>query len=302
MKYLFIVNGRADKADMRADLEAQLSTLASAPEYEIYATRCSGDAASHVRECCKADPSAEICFVACGGDGTIGEVASGLASAREADPGLSGKSMAIFAMGSGNDFIKYYPDKDWRNVEALFAAKPQAIDIMKVNDRYSINVTNFGFDSVVGSTGSKLAAKGWKNPYRWGIVAAILKGRFNRISVVADGEKLGGKRMLLCTLANNHYVGGEFFCAPKARNDDGLIDVCLIRTMPLLSFLKILPVYTAGQHLDNPKFASKIEYRQARKVVVTAPKTIELCLDGEMMPGNRFDVSILPDAVTLMIP
>ena len=108
--------------------------------------------------------------------------------------------------------------------------------------------------------------------------------------------------MLLCTLANNHYVGGEFFCAPKALNDDGLIDVCLIRTMPLLSFLKILPVYTAGQHLDNPKFASKIVYRRARKVVVTAPDTIALCLDGEMMPGVRFDIEILPGAVTLMIP
>lgn len=70
---------------------------------------------------------------------------------------------------------------------------------MKVgDDRYSINVCNFGFDSVVASTANKLSRKGNKNPYRWGIVKAIFCGRFNRIQVKADGEELNpGKRMLL---------------------------------------------------------------------------------------------------------
>lgn len=299
MKYLFIVNGREDKAGARADLEAQIKALDKAPEYEIYPTKCGGDAGCYVEACCKKYPDAEICFVACGGDGTIGEVASALARA-QADPAV--KSMAVIAMGTGNDFIKYYPGRDFRSVKALMEAKPSRIDIMKINDRYSINVTNFGFDSVVGSVGSRLASKGVPSPYRFGIVAAILAGRFNRIDVEVDGEKIGGRRMLLCTLANCHYVGGEFFCAPRAKNDDGLIDVCYLKTMPLFGFLKILPVYTAGKHLDDPAFASKIIYRQARRVTVTAPKPIQLCLDGEMYAGTRFDVSIIPSAITIYIP
>lgn len=302
MKYIFIVNGREDKSSIRQGVEAQLAALSNVPDHSIYATRGSGDAQNHVKEYSIANPQEEVCFVACGGDGTIGEVASGLAAAAESTPGISGKCMAVLAMGTGNDFVKYYPGKDFNSVSALLSATPSQIDIMKINDRYSVNVTNFGFDSVVGSTANKMAAKGVKNPYRIGIVTAILKGRFNRIDVEADGEKLGGDKMLLCTLANCHYVGGEFFCAPRAKNDDGLIDVCYIKTMSLFSFLKLLPVYTAGKHLDDPKFASRIIYRQAKKVVVTAPSTIELCLDGEMLPGTRFEVSILPKAVTLMIP
>lgn len=302
MKYLFIVNGREDKVSARKDLKAQLDALEQAPEYEIYPTKSSGDACSYVEGCCKQLPDAELCFVACGGDGTICEVASGLARASQANPALTGKSMAVIAMGTGNDFIKYYPGRDFKSVKALLEAKASKIDIMKVNDRYSINVTNFGFDSVVGSTGSYLASKGVPSPYRFGIVAAILAGRFNRIDVEVDGEKIGGRRMLLCTLANCHYVGGEFFCAPRAKNDDGLIDVCYLKTMPLFGFLKILPVYTAGKHLDDPAFASKIIYRQAHKVTVSAPKPIQLCLDGEMYGGTRFDISIIPSAITIYIP
>lgn len=302
MNYIFIVNGREDKSSIREEVERQLESLSEKPDYQIYATRSSGDAASFVRSWCEEHPDDGACFVACGGDGTLCEVASGYMSASQSGISVAGKSVAVLALGTGNDFVKYYPGRDFTSVKALLEAEAHQIDIIKVNDHYSINVTNFGFDSVVGSTANKLAAKGWKNPYRFGIVTAILKGRFNRISVEADGEKLGGRKMLLCTLANCHYVGGEFFCAPKAGNDDGLIDVCYLRTMTLLEFLKILPVYTAGQHLDNEKFSKKIEYRQAKSVVVTAPKTVELCLDGEMLAGTRFDVSIVPLAVTLMVP
>lgn len=118
----------------------------------------------------------------------------------------------------------------------------------------------------------------------------------------ADGEQLNAGKLLLCTLANNRYVGGEFFCAPKAFNNDGLIDVCLLKTMPLVGFLQILPVYTAGQHLDNPKFAKKVVYRQARRIEISAPKRIELCLDGEMLAGQNFTAEILDKAVGMIVP
>lgn len=294
MHYIFIVNGREDKAALREEIAQQIAALPDAISHEIYATTGPGDATRFVREYAS-NTDEMTCFVACGGDGTIGEVASGLV-------GATGKCFAVLAFGTGNDFVKYYPGRDFCSVADLVAGTPTTIDILKVNDRYSVNVTNFGFDSIVGSVGGKLAAKGVKNPYRLGIVAAILAGRFNRISVSADGEKLGGRKLLLCTLANCHYVGGEFFCAPKAQNDDGLIDVCLLRAMTLAGFLSILPVYTAGQHLDNPKFADKVIYRQARHIDISAPKTIQLCLDGEMYAGQEFAVDILPKAVTLIVP
>ena len=295
MHYCFIANGREDKLHVANEIKAEIEALKEKPDYELYLTKAPGDATRFVKEIVKARKDEEICFVACGGDGSIKEVASGIVKAKD-------KYLAVLAKGTGNDFIKYYPGKNFTSVEALLAGKPEKIDILKIGNQYSINVTNFGFDSVVGSTANKMAAKGKKDPYRIGIVTAILKGRFNNIVVKADGEQLNKKKMLLCTLANCNFVGGEFKCAPKAKNNDGLIDVCLLKTMSLFRFLKILPVYTAGNHLDDPKFAKDIVYRQAKTVEIDAPKEIELCLDGEMLPGTHFEVSILPRAVQIIIP
>ena len=218
--------------------------------------------------------------------------------------GSRNKHLAVLAYGSGNDFIKYYEGKDFRSVADLVKGTAHKIDILKVgNDHYSINVCNFGFDSVVASTANKLSRRGNKNPYRWGIVKAIFCGRFNSIQVKADGELLNeGKRMLLCTLGNNNHVGGEFFCSPRAKNDDGLMEVGYCKTTTLAGFLGLLPIYTTGNHLDDPKASKHFVYRQAKTVDVHSDKQIELCLDGEMLAGKDFHIEVIPQAISFIIP
>lgn len=295
MKYIFISNGREDKAAMKNEIEGQIKALESPIDYEFYLTKSQGDATSFIKGYCLSHVEEETCFVACGGDGTINEVVSGIV-------GASKKYFGVIALGTGNDFVKYYKGKDFKSVKALVEGTASPIDILKVNDRYSVNVCNFGFDSIVGSTGAKLSTRGWKNPYRWGIVDAIIRGRFNRIKVSVDGEPLNKNVLLLCTIANCHYVGGEFFCAPRAKNNDGLADVCLIKCMTLFQFLGILPVYTAGKHLDDPKQSKKCIYRQGKHIEFHSTKVIEACLDGEMLPGTDFIVDVIPGALNFVIP
>ena len=297
MHYCFIVNNEPGKAGNAEKIRTDIDKLPEPIDFEIYLTTAQKTAIDHVRDYCKANPDQETCFVACGGDGTINEVATGMVGAKN-------KHLAVLAYGSGNDFIKYYPGKDFLSVADLVKGTAHKIDILKVGqDHYSINVCNFGFDSVVASTANKLSRKGNKNPYRWGIVKAIFCGRFNSIQVKADGELLNdGKRMLLCTLGNNNHVGGEFFCSPRAKNDDGLIEVCYSKTTTLVGFLGMLKVYTLGNHLDDPKISKHFIYRQSKTVDVHSDKQIELCLDGEMLPGNDFHIEILPGAISFIIP
>jgi YegS/Rv2252/BmrU family lipid kinase len=297
MHYCFIINAEPSKAGNAQKIEADIKKLEKPLDFEIYTTTAERSATQFVKEYCAQYPDQETCFVACGGDGTINEVATGMVGADK-------KHLAVLAYGSGNDFIKYYEGKDFLSVEQLVKGTPHKLDIIQVNaDRYSINVCNFGFDSVVASTANKLSRKGNKNPYRWGIVKAIFCGRFNRIQVKADGEELNpGKRMLLCTLGNNNHVGGEFFCSPRAKNDDGLIEVGYCKTTTLAGFLGLLPIYTAGKHLDDPKASKHFIYRQSKTVDVHSDKQIELCLDGEMLPGNDFHIEIIPGAISFIIP
>jgi diacylglycerol kinase family enzyme len=298
MHYCFIINAEPSKTGNADKIQDDINNLSTPIDYEIYRTTAEKTATAFVKEYCAGQPDKETCFVACGGDGTINEVATGIMV------GAANKHLAVLAYGNGNDFIKYYEGKDFRSVKDLVNGTPHKIDILKVNDdRYSINVCNFGFDSVVASTANRLSRKGWSNPYRWGIVKAIFCGRFNRIQVKADGEELNpGKRMLLCTLGNNNHVGGEFLCSPRAKNDDGLIEVGYCKTATLVGFLGLLKLYTIGTHLDDPKASQKFIYRQSKSVDVHSDKQIELCLDGEMLPGNDFHIEIIPSAISFIIP
>ncbi|MCQ2057388.1 MAG: hypothetical protein MJY75_04175 [Bacteroidaceae bacterium] len=299
MKYCFIINNGPGKTSNAPKIIDAISALDTPIEHRIFKTTAVRTATEFVAAECRSHPEQEICFVACGGDGTINEVATGMMKG-----GPRNKHLAVLSYGSGNDFIKYYPGLDFRSIRSLVNGTAHSIDIMKVNGcAYSINVCNFGFDATVCATANRLTRKGWHNVYRWGVAYAIFCARFNRIDVTADGEPLNrGRRMLLCTLGNNNYVGGEFRCSPRACNDDGLIEVGHVRSISLLNFLRLIKDYRNGTHLDNPATAGYFTYRRARKVEIHSHKPTELCLDGEMLPGQDFTVEIVPGAISFIIP
>ena len=300
MYYIFIIG----RSDMNSDtttvdkrIEEARSTLKEyGYESECYWIKGIGDGTRKVRIYSDLHPNEKVCFVACGGDRTIGEVASGLV-------GFQNKSMAIIKLGdTGNDFVKCFPGKDFQSAEALLKGQVKEVDIIKINDSYALNVCDFGFDSVAGSIANEMLESGHSNAYEKGIFSAILTARFNKIEVIADGEKLGSRRMLLCAVCNGQYLGGGFHSAPRALLDDGLMDICYIRPLTLLGFLRLMPIYKRGEHLDHPYFKRMIIYRQAKHVEVSSEKMIELCIDGEMLPGTKFSIDILPKAIKLVIP
>ena len=300
MKYIFLIgrkNMNADVSLLTKQIDAMRPVIEERGDTcEIYWIKGIGDGTRMVRIYCDLHPNERVCFVACGGDRTMGEVASGLV-------GFQHKSMAIFTLGdTGNDFVKCFPDKNFQSVEALLNGHEKEVDMLKINDSYSLNVCDFGFDSVAGSFANEMLEAGKGKAYEWGIVVAVLTARFNKIKVVADGEKLGRRRMLLCAICNGQYLGSGFHCAPHAVMDDALMDVCFIKPLTLLGFLRLMPIYRKGEHLEHPHFGKKIIYRQVKHVEVTSNKMIELCIDGEMLPGTKFSIDILPKAISLVLP
>ena len=108
MKYIFVCNKNAGQRQATSLIRDQIQKLSNKIEYELYETKAPLDATRFVTEYCDAHKDEETCFVACGGDGTINEVASGIVNKKN-------KSIAPFACGSGNDLIKYYKGKDFLN-------------------------------------------------------------------------------------------------------------------------------------------------------------------------------------------
>lgn len=296
MLYIFVVNGRADKKGIiDAELERQL--IGTSFKYDIYHTTGVGDGIRYVRIYCDLHPDDEVCFVACGGSGTVNEVASGIV-------GFRNKSMAIMAYEGTNDFIKYFPDRNFQSLADILNGETVKVDIIRVNDNYALNVINLGFDAMVAYQANRLIENGveQKAAYKKSVLRSILGNRVNHIKVVADGKALNRRTMLLCTMANGRWCGGQFMCAPRAVVDDGLIDVCLFKTCSLISFLMLLGPYEKGEHLDNKFCRRRLRYCRARHLRLLSRNLIYICMDGEITASTEFDIDILPKAITLVLP
>ena len=306
MKHLIVMNGNAGSSS--AVNEELVNEAFKGLDFEIYKTTGPRSAIPFLKEYLKKAKDT-VRVYACGGDGTVHEVVNGVIGAKNVE-------VAIFASGTGNDFVKIYGGAEkFRDFKKLIEAKASPVDVSEImgeglkEPMYSINVINFGFDAIVGAMGNyykehglpEKAKKKGMDPYDYALKNDAMKhGRFNDIEVFADGEKLNEKQMLLATLAQGQYVGGKFRCAPKSINNDGLIDVCVLKTMTFLGLGMIIGTYEKGKHLDKPR--KKIVYRRAKEIKMVSPADFDVCVDGEMIKGNNFTVKVLPGAVNLVIP
>ena len=306
MKHLIVVNGSA--GGFAQELKEKINEAFKGLEFEVYETTGPKSVIPFLKEYLKKNAKDTVRVYACGGDGTVHEVVNGCIGAKNAE-------VAIYACGTGNDFVKYYGGKDnFQDFAKLINAKASPIDVSEIQGQgmkepmYSVNVINFGFDAIVGAMGNYYKEHGLPegtkegtNPYDYALKHDAMKhGRFNDIEVYADGEKLNEKQILLATLAQGQYVGGQFKCAPKSVNNDGLIDVCVLKTMTFLGLGMIIGTYTKGKHLDKPR--KKIVYRQAKEIKMESPADFDVCVDGEMIKGNHFTVKVIPGAINLAIP
>jgi len=297
MKHIFLYNPAAGQGAARSLLEA---TIAQHEDCEFYVTRGPRDATAYIERRIAAAPVEKLCFVACGGDGTINEVASGVA-------GHENGCFTVYPCGSGNDFVKIFggPAR-FLDLDALLAAEPAPIDILKVDDRWCINVFSFGFDTGVLKTMNRVKRKpfmGGKKAYYVGIVDALMKSMKTGCTITVDGEPFFAGDILLCTFANAQYVGGSFRCAPRAEIDDGLIEVCLVKPISRLSFVKLIGSYTAGTHLEDPRMKDIVRYTRAKKLTVeSAAGLLPVSLDGEVIERKRFTVEIVPAGVNFALP
>lgn len=299
MKHIFIINPAAGKDNSFDNIKQRLEQKKPEVDYELYETQAPGDATAYIRAYCEANLE-PVRFYACGGDGTLNEVVNGVV-------GFEHASMGCYPCGSGNDFVKYYGGKKvfW-DIDELLSAPEEYIDLMRVGNKYAINATHFGFDTSVAETMMKVRRKkivGGSNAYTTGIVVSLFKAMKNDCKVTVNGELLNpAGKILLCTITNSQYVGGAFRCAPRAINNDGLLEVCLVKPISYLTFASLINVYTQGKHLEDPRFKKFIEYRRGTKIEVEAPEGFSYSFDGEIVRQNRFTVEVVRQAIRFAVP
>lgn len=299
MKHIFIVNTIAGEHSCLDEVMKAIANESEVIDYEVFTPNSAKDNISQIKSYLEAHPDEEVRFYACGGDGTINKVASGIY-------GYPNASMTVLAYGSGNDYIKYFADlQTFRDVEKVMHGTEKRVDIMQTNDRYALNATHFGLDSKVAKTMNivrRYPIIGGKMCYPIAVFWAFLTGMRTKCTVYADGEKLNDGKICLCTIANGRYVGGSYKCAPRSSNEDGLLEVCLIKPISRFKFMQLKKSYTVGKHLDDPKFKDIIVYRRAKQVVIEATKGFCVSIDGEILHGEKIVVENNQQAIRFVVP
>ena len=301
MRHIFILNPMAGDGTHIDELRRKVDSL---PNAELYETRERHDATAYVSSLCE-DTQEELRFYACGGDGTVKEVAEGIV-------GHAHASMSVYPIGSGNDFVKYFGGADaFLELNGVMQAENMETDIIHVttaegDDTYSLNVCNFGFEAYVAEAMGHLRRTpviGGKNAYTTGILAGLVTAMKTKGEIYADGELLNPSGVfLLGTAANGGYVGGGYHCAPRASVNDGELEVCIVKPLSVATLARLIGVYKEGKHLEDPRFQKYLTYRRAKKIEVKGDKPFAICLDGEIIRTRHFIAEVECGAIRFAAP
>lgn len=281
MKKLFIISSKSGRS---RDREFEKNILNYFNKDEVKITRKKGDTISFAREF--RDRGGDILFIK-SGDGALSEVAGVLAG--------SDTALGLVPGGTGNDFSRNFNYKNFK-IENIFDYEISPIDLIKVNDKICINVTSLGFDTnVLKYTYHVIKRKKLhgKLAYLYGVIKSVknLENVNLKISLVNEkGEdiNLSGK-FLVSALCNGSYYGNGFNPAPKAKLDDGLLNLILAEEMSPLKIIKLFLSYRRGNHLGKKGIREII----TKEGIISSDREFLYNIDGEIYSTREIKYKIL---------
>jgi len=281
MRHLFIINPAAGKYDRTEELKAEISKVMNAAglSYEIAVTTGPMSAAELVRSAAT-DGDEPLRVYACGGDGTLNEVVCGAV-------GFGHVSVTHYPTGSGNDFIKIFGENSKRffDLKQLLDCEYAELDLIKVNNRYCLNICSMGLDARIGTEMARykrLPLVSGKGAYYISLIVNIIKGIHQPVHIEIDGQVFDDRFTLVC-ICNGRYYGGSFNPVPDAMPDDGLMDVLLVQKCSRLKVASVINVYASGCYRNLPDL---ITHYYCREVTVSYKHPGPINVDGELVTAE----------------
>ncbi len=298
MKHIFIINPVAGKGKIQEKLKENIHLKLRDKEidYEVYVTKFKGDIENFVADKCK--ENIQIVFYACGGDGTLHEVINATCKYENAIVG-------VIPVGSGNDFIKNFSNfANFSDINLQIEGDSIEIDLLKVNDVYAATVLNIGLDADVAFNMHKFKKipfiKG-STRYYLSILYCLFSKLGKYIEVKADDNDIKGS-FLIGVVANGQYYGSGYKCAPKAKIDDGILDLCFVKNLSRFKILSLIGSYKKGEHLINPKINKYITYEKIKHAKIKFNESTNVCMDGEKYTYNEINLSTEKGALRFWLP
>jgi YegS/Rv2252/BmrU family lipid kinase len=188
------------------------------------------------------------CVVAVGGDGSVNDVAQGIKG--------TDVVLGIIPCGSGNGLARSLniPLKPALATRMLNKQCETAIDSIVINDKYlAVNACGVGFDAYIARLMKAAKTRGFA-AYTNLILREYASYECHDYRLTIDGRTLDRNAWFIA-IANSRQFGYNFNVAPKAKLNDGLIDISIIDKVPIdhlgitapLAFLNHLEL---SQHVE----------------------------------------------------
>lgn len=297
---LIVVNptaGRNRGLRTANDVSSRLRTRGL--EVTVLYTSQTGDAERMTREASMDDKGRPGCVVACGGDGTVQEVANALASLK---PSLGDvcPMMGLAPAGRCNDFARALgvPTAPAVIAEILAGGHSRAIDLGRVNDRYFCTVATVGVDADVSSyvDSMRVPLRGTA-AYLYGAICVLCRYRPRKLRITGDFGVID-QPVFLASTANTSSYGGAIKIAPGATPTDGQLDLCVIEAVSRLRALTLLPTVLAGRHGSQPE----VRFIRTTRLSIDAADPTDLWADGERLARTPAAIEVAPGAIRVMLP
>jgi YegS/Rv2252/BmrU family lipid kinase len=266
----------------------------------IAPTQYAGHAVRLAREAAESD---QRLVLAAGGDGTLGEVANGLAGSETV--------MGPLPTGTGNSFGKELrmPRPNLLDHKALVEAaallasgRVQRMDLGRfLGGKHWMLWTGTGIDSYLVEEmepRSKLSKR--LGPAGYVAHALVLAPQFAPMAarVTVDGRVYEDTFLLVLISNCRLYAGGELLLNPNGALDDGQFEIFLFRGAGVTRTATYVWQLWRGEHLHN----EDIVVLRGRDVVVETEHTMPVHTDGDPAGATPIHCVIVPDALRLLVP
>jgi len=254
---------------------------------DVFITARSGHA-RELAQAARADGARLV--VACGGDGTINEVASALA--------FGEIPLAVVPAGSGNGLARALGicSDPADALRAALRSEPQSIDVGEIDGRFFVNVAGVGFDAHVASlfNAPDNAMRGFAG-YAFFTVRGLWEYEAGVYDVVTPHSR-ATVRALLIALANGAEFGNGVRIAPLARVDDGALDLVVVEERSRMTTIWNMRRLLSGALDRAPIWSS----RRVKEVTIESEQPMMFHVDGESVQGGtRLQARIHPAALKI---
>ena len=295
MKHLFIINPAAGSRDRTEVYSRQIHEVCGAKglDYEIRVSSGPGDCTRLAKEA--AQTGEEYRIYACGGDGTLNEVAAGAA-------GFSNAAVTVFSGGSGNDFVKLFDDpKAFYDLERLVDHEEAEFDLIRCNDDLSLNICSVGLDARIGTDVAhykRLPLLHGFRAYAVSTVVNLFKGIAEHYVVEVNGERIDGEQTFVC-VCNGRFYGGGFNPVPEADPTDGWLDVLLVKKVSLLQVPAVIGKYKGGRYKELPHL---VRHLRTKAIRIICDKLTPINLDGELRTAQVVQMEVAKEKLRFFYP